>query len=251
MRQKIHKNRNLLARWRKQHPLMLAMAITLGIVILLGSTFAWFTQADKVTNPLETQEQNFDFEIEEIFDPPGEVDPGEEIEKIVDVKNVGDVAGFTRVLILTEIISADGVLLPAIPGTTFELDLNITEDGGADGKIWADGGDGYYYYLGKLEPGETSSEHLFTSVTLADTVANGGTLGEEDIDAKMKIEVKVEAVELRKWKYREAWWMETLPVPSSDPAYNPVNDPYNPAYEPATDEWKVIDGKLKYILDNL
>ncbi len=231
------KDRNLLARWRKQHPLMLAMAVTLAIVIVLGSTFAWFTQADHIQNVLRTKEQKLDVEVAEVFTPRSETEPGDVIEKVVHVENVEDMAGFVRVLVLAEIISEDGVVLPAIPGTsfttnpeaTFIYDLNITTDGGDDGMKWADGGDGYFYYLEKLEGGATTLQPLFTEVEI------NTALGDEYKNADMKIEIKVEAVETLKWKYRDAWFN-----PTGDPAFNSGNPPTDPA-------WLVIDDALDHL----
>jgi len=201
--------RDILRRLHRQRPLVMLLAVVLGAVLILSATFAWFTQSDIVKNELKTQQILFRFEIAEDFKVPDRVDPGDQIGKVIDVKNTGDKPGFVRLLVLPEIVSENGELLEATPGVTFTYDLNTT--------YWTDGGDGYYYYRGKLDPGQTTTEPLFTTVTMT------SGLGSEYNNAKMKIEVKLEAAQTVRAKYREAWWHNGDVAPSS-PALISIDD---------------------------
>jgi len=95
--------------------------------------------------------------------------------------------------------------------------LNVTGTPG-DGKMWADGGDGYYYYLGLLNPGQTTAQPLFTSVTLAPD------LGPEYNNATMKIGIKLEASEAVRAKYRDGWWRNGDNPPASPAALIPIDN---------------------------
>ena len=187
--------------FRKQRSFIFVLVVSISLLLVLGNAYAWFAQTDNVKNVLKSPDLGFSFEIDEVFVPPTTVTPGQTVQKEVNVKNTGDESGFVRVLVLAEIISAEGKVLEAIPGTTFTFDgLNVTDWAPGYTKIWADGGDGYYYYLAKLAPGMSTAQPLFSSVTLADD------LSPEYAGATMKIEVKVEASETNRAKYRDGWW---------------------------------------------
>ena len=216
MTQKI---KNILLRFHRQRPLLLSLTILVSAIMVLGSTFSWFTQSDNRTNILKTQDILFQFELQEKFDPPqGGVNPGQKVPKIVHVANTGDVPGFVRVLVLAEIISEKGEILEAVPGVTFTYDgMNVTDWTPGNDKMWADGGDGYYYYLGKLNPDQTTLQPLFTSVTLA------SDLGPEYVGATMKIEVKIEASDTIRANYRNGWWRNG-DIPPTDLNLIPIDN---------------------------
>jgi len=205
------KTKNIMIHFHRQRPLILMLAVLTSLVLVMGSTYSWFTQSDQVANTLQTKELSFRVELEEQFDSPGGATPGQSVTKVVSVKNTGDIAGFIRVLVFTDITAANGVPLEAIPGVTFTCDnMNVTDWSAGNANLWADGGDGYYYYLGMLGPGETTVQPLFTSVTLAPS------LGQEYENAILNVEVKVDAVSAQKWEYRMAWWGDVNP-PSAPP----------------------------------
>jgi len=207
-----------LSRIHRCRLLVLLLAVLISLTLVLSTTFSWFTQSDKITNTLETKDLGFSFKVNEVFSPPGTITPGQDIEKVVNVKNTGDMPGFVRVLVLAEIISADGDVLEAKPGVTFAFkSLNVTDWTPGNKKMWADGKDGYYYYLDKLEPGQTTKEPLFSGVML------NPSLGPEYENASMKIEIKVEASETAREKYRGGWWRNGDNPPAS-PALKPIDD---------------------------
>jgi len=191
--------KNALSRIGKQRPLILVSIIIISLLLILGTTFAWFASSASVINPFRTQEFPFSFKIEEVWIPPIEVEPGDSIEKEVSVKNTGEQPGFVRVLVHTEIISQEGNPLAANPSF-------ITFDDIAAASDWVYA-DGYWYYLHVLEPGETTP-NIFAGVTFAPGLPS------EYKNAGMNIDVKVEATETKQWSYRESWW-NTTAAPSA------------------------------------
>ncbi|MCL2014335.1 MAG: hypothetical protein FWG69_05035 [Oscillospiraceae bacterium] len=209
---------NILLRFHRQRFLLLLLAVSLGFILLAGSTYSWFTQSDEAVNILKTQDLRFSFETAEEFTPPQTVETGQNVMKVVNVKNTGDIPGFVRVLVFAEIISDDGTVLEAIPGVTFKFeDLNVTDWTLGSTKMWADGGDGYYYYLNILDTDKTTVQSLFNGVTL---MLNSEP---EYNDARMKIEIKTEAAEAVCEKYRGGWW-DMPDNPPDEPDLIPIDD---------------------------
>jgi hypothetical protein len=205
-----NKKPNMLRHLYRHHRFVLMIAVSMVMVLVVGIAYAYFINNDSVKNVLKSQDLTFRFIIDEVFTSPENVRPGQTIQKIVNVKNVGDETGFVRLLILAEIIAADGTVLEAIPGTTFTFGgLNTTDWSPGNTRLWANGGDGYYYYLDKLDAGQTTTQPLFSSVTLA------AGLPAAYQDASMKIEIKVEASEISRTKYRDGWWKNGDNAPSS------------------------------------
>ena len=196
---------SMLSRLHGHRPTILLLCVVVSLVLVmvkvLGHTYSWFTNAEQADNVFRTPDFLFSFQVEEEFDPPGSVAPGQNVEKVVHVRNIGDEAGLIRVLVLVEIFSEDGVVLQATPGATFTfIGLNTTDHSLGNTNMWADGGDGYYYYLGKLESGKITEQPLFSGIQLS------AGLGTEYVGADMKIEIKVEASETSREKYRDGWW---------------------------------------------
>jgi hypothetical protein len=186
-------------RWGR--PALFVLVAAASALVLLATAFAWFTASDEKVNTFEAPELPFSFEISEAFTPPGATVPGIPVPKAVDVRNTGELPGFVRVAVLVEIVGADGTLLPAGPGDTYTLDgLNTTAWSPPDAKMWAEGDDGWFYYLGRLAPGAVTAQPLMGGVTLA------VGLGPDYQGATVKAEVVLEAVEVARWKYREGWW---------------------------------------------
>jgi len=187
---KTKRDHPIMPRLRRQYPLMLVMAVIVAMFNLLGTTFAWFVQTDNVKNVIESKETRFTHQIDEDFEKPTVVDPGDTVVKAVRAENTGTLPGFVRLLVLTEIISQDGVPLPAGPSAITYNDINTTK--------WIKV-DNWWYYLDVLEPGEVTP-NIFSGVTLS------ASLPDEYQNAGMKIEVKMEASDIKKWSYRAGWW---------------------------------------------
>ncbi len=74
--------------------IMVAAVIVAGAIVA-GSTFAWFTSKDEVTNRLSAS-ADYDVAIAEDFQPPENWVPGQEINKDVSAVNTGNVDAFVR-----------------------------------------------------------------------------------------------------------------------------------------------------------
>jgi hypothetical protein len=199
-------------RWKKllgKRSSLLVFSLLLAVIITLGSTLAWFVSSDKIKNPFATPPTLFEFEVVDIFEPPVvPPGPGTDYEKIVGAKNVGDLPGFVRLQVTLQLIAPDNTVLDASDIVSIK-DLNTTN--------WKDGGDGWYYYLDKLDAGQTTP-YLFTQVHFANV--NPADLAEDITGAHLTIDVKMEHVETAKWKYRETWWG----LSTTGPAAGPLKD---------------------------
>lgn len=74
---------------------ILVASIIVAATIVAGSTFAWFTSKDEVTNRLSASAK-YDVSIAEDFQPPEEWVPGQTINKDVSAVNTGNVDAFVR-----------------------------------------------------------------------------------------------------------------------------------------------------------
>lgn len=192
--------------WSKPvRPLLLLIpTIVAAMLMVAGSTLAWFITTDGVQNDFTAGKIKFSAEVVDDFPPnqPVVLKPGDGVlRKEVGAKNTGDVPGFVRILVQAVIFKKDEATpLPAEIGK--EVLLNIDPTGSGD---WVLGEDGYYYYTKLLLPGQ-STPLLFSEVRLAPV------LPDEYQEATMKIEVKMEGVDYFKPHYREAWWEVSPPV---------------------------------------
>lgn len=174
--------------------------LTIGMVVAFLTTaihvFGAAKNNDTVNNRLHLP--NVTGKIEEDFDAPTTTKIGEQVKKDVWVKNTGTAPLFVRVMVMPLIKSTEGVVLPLGIGDDLEIDL---------GSDWVDGGDGFYYYKGKVEPGKKTPS-LFTKVTLSDS------LEDEYVGADLSIQVKSETVTTQQYEYRKAWWRGETPSAS-------------------------------------
>ena len=85
------KNKKKAARDRR----ILVAALLVGAIIMAGSTFAWFTSKDEVTNRLSASAE-YGVAIAENFQSPEEWLPGQEINKDASAVNTGNVDAFVR-----------------------------------------------------------------------------------------------------------------------------------------------------------
>ncbi|MCL2014333.1 MAG: SipW-dependent-type signal peptide-containing protein [Oscillospiraceae bacterium] len=81
----------------KRKPLILTGAIALTVLLVLASTFAWFTANDSVKNKLATKEGLAKIKIQEVFVEPDDWKPGQTITKEVSVINPGSAPALIRV----------------------------------------------------------------------------------------------------------------------------------------------------------
>ena len=74
---------------------VLIAALCIAASVIAGSTFAWFTSQDEVTNRLSASAA-YNVTIAEDFTPPEEWVPGQTIKKEVSAINTGNVDAFVR-----------------------------------------------------------------------------------------------------------------------------------------------------------
>ena len=79
----------------KKDKKVLIGALGIAAVIAAGSTFAWFTSSDEVTNRL-TASADYGVSITETFTPPEEWLPGQEINKDVSAVNTGNLSALVK-----------------------------------------------------------------------------------------------------------------------------------------------------------
>lgn len=123
----------------KKDKKVLIGALGIAAVITAGSTFAWFTSKDEVTNRLSASAA-YDVAISENFQPPENWVPGQTINKDAGATNTGNVDAFVRLWLtgeMTLVSEGDGAALntnlssaSAAANSTF-ADMNLfTTDGG-------------------------------------------------------------------------------------------------------------------------
>ena len=108
----------------KRKPLILATAIVLALVTIVGATFAWFTAEDEAKNRLATKEALANVHIQETFVPPDDWKPGQTITKEVAVTDVGTAPALVRIWFKEELT----VNQPAI-GETKAFDATLETAG--------------------------------------------------------------------------------------------------------------------------
>ncbi|MEE5992703.1 MAG: BsaA family SipW-dependent biofilm matrix protein [Oscillospiraceae bacterium] len=131
-------------------------ALCTAAVIVAGSTFAWFTSQDEVTNRLSAS-ANYDVSIAEDFQPPENWLPGQKINKDVSAVNTGNVDAFVRMwlggqmrLLNEETTTANmkEAVKPTNTSLTSDLAAVTDKDMLALGLTWqktAEGGTPVYY----------------------------------------------------------------------------------------------------------
>ena len=84
-----------MAKKKKNNRAVLVTSCVLAALIVAGSTFAWFTSKDEVTNRL-TATSEYGVAIAETFHAPESWVPGQEINKDAAAVNTGNVDAFVR-----------------------------------------------------------------------------------------------------------------------------------------------------------
>lgn len=147
--------------------------LVLCLSMLIYSTIAYFNTADTARNvitagdiKIELQETAINNDGDEIlFEQSQErfdVMPGQDVSKIVRVKNTGSNPAYIRIQV------QKAIALAADAQGDVDLDL-ISLD--FDSEKWTLGNDGYYYYNEPLAPGETTAA-LFKNVKFDTKMGN-------------------------------------------------------------------------------
>lgn len=107
-------------------------------------------------------------EIVEDYEVPKHVDPSEEIRKVVNISNTGDVDVIVRAKVekMFGTTAEDGTFTKddTLDPEMIEIDF--------DSEYWTARSDGYYYYKEILKAGETTKKPLFESYRLSEKAGN-------------------------------------------------------------------------------
>ncbi|MCL2300519.1 MAG: hypothetical protein FWC27_10295 [Firmicutes bacterium] len=175
-----------------------AAAAVLSAGFAVRGTLAWLNHSDSKSNGIGIMQYMFSNHIREDFEPPAagtSLTGGQEVKKESWVANDGDIPAFVRVKVFPVLTSPDGLL-------HFEAQFGKQLRFAGLSADWMYGGDGYYYYLGVVPPGETTPP-LFEKIELDEDVVTYS-------DAVLTVTLIAETVETRKWHYRDAWWENTV-----------------------------------------
>lgn len=164
----------------KKKILAVALAASMAVLAVGGSSLAYFTDTDSADNVFTVG--NIDVVLTEPhWDAEGEKEaenmyPGEPVAKDPTVTNTGANPAVVRIKV-------------TLPGDKdYGLQYRTDYVTGKLGDNWVDGGDGYFYYTLPLDT-DKSTDALFDQVVLGTNVTNDYS-GE-----KKHIDVKVEAVQ--------------------------------------------------------
>ena len=172
---------------KKFQVIAVAGLLTVGVV---GGTLAWFTSQDKLTNKFTTgsiNDPNTDgVKIEEHFEEPKNVTPGELTDKQVQVKNTASYDQFIRVKLTPKFVDVNNdrseikqvTIKEGENNTTKDLDtskivfkFSTNKNDSKEDGTWYDAGDGYFYYIGKVAP-DTTTNKLLEAVELDKSAGN-------------------------------------------------------------------------------
>lgn len=165
----------------KKKILAVALAASMAVLAVGGSSLAYFTDTDSADNVFTVG--NIDVVLTEPnWDKEGEAEaedmyPGEPVAKDPTVTNTGANPAVVRIKV-------------TLPGDKdYGLQYRTDYVTGKLGDNWVDGGDGYFYYTLPLDKEHPTTDALFDQVVLGTNVTNDYTGEEKHID------VKVEAVQ--------------------------------------------------------
>jgi predicted ribosomally synthesized peptide with SipW-like signal peptide len=168
---------------------LIGLSVVALVALLAVGTWAWFTAtADPVENIFTAG--TVKISIENTYENVTNWNPGDEEEGTITVTNDGTKCAYVRVKLDA---GWDGANLAAD-----NVGLALNED------KWVNY-EGYYYYIGTLESGDTT-ESLLSSVTLL-----GFETGNEYQGASFTVEVKADAVQCTNDAYKDVWELDALP----------------------------------------
>lgn len=166
------------------------------ISFVSGSYAAWQISGD--TDNILTM-ASCKNEIVEQYEQPDHVDPSEEISKVVNISNTGDIDTIVRV-------SVDKQFGDKGDDGGFEADTSLNPEMiliEYNTAFWMEK-DGWFYYKGVLKAGETTKEPLMTSYTLSKEAGNEYKGKSARILVRMEaVQAEGEAVSVWNTTYRE------------------------------------------------
>ncbi len=166
----------------KRKILILAVAAAIFSIAAYG-TFAYFSAEGTAVNVITAGNVKMALHDETpeggVFAQNGldRMMPGDTVDRIVYVENTGDNAFFARVKLNCEVLADGGQQLSF---DKISLDIDTAK--------WEPGGDGWYYYISKVEK-SFGTEPLFTRITFEPGMGN------EYMNADVNIEIIAQAVQ--------------------------------------------------------
>ena len=170
---------------RKNRILLIALVIAI-IATIASGTLAYFAAEETAKNVITTGKLDVDLKEETDGGDPwpeggfDNIEPGDDVTKKVYGVNNGTVDFWLRIEVVKTITDKDGKT-DTLNFDNITIDFNTTD--------WTEK-DGYYYYNKALKPGEKSVP-LFTKVSFGDD------LGNEYMEAKVEIDVTMQAVQAK------------------------------------------------------
>lgn len=169
------------------------MCVSMGIM-----AFAYWQVSGDTDNILTMA--RYQNRIVEEYEIPEHVDPGMETDKVVNVKNTGDVDTIIR-------LSVEKAFGTKRADGTFEKDETLNPEMieiSYNTTAWTQKDDGYFYYKDILKAGTTTKEPLFTSYTLSEKAGNAYKGKEARIIVRMEsIQAEGNAVSLWGMTYKD------------------------------------------------
>lgn len=218
-------------------------AAVLALALVVG-TFAYYSSVSKIDNNMHTLSYG-DRTIEH-FTPDQELEPGSQITKEVGVTNTGDYDLVVRIKMEEKWVRGNDTLIDfdssddEFNTVDVDNDYTATQGSATDGQLtddesvmhkqisltnWFDGGDGYWYYDGKLAPGANTGNLLELLVLAKDTDMGKYNIAEAySITAKTVIEGKEQAVATAQADYN------TTPSAANETALNNAKAALETAY---------------------
>jgi alternate signal-mediated exported protein len=239
-----------LRRFHSSKGIMLLVTVVAGLLIVLGSTFAWVTSQSGKANQFHTNSKYFKVDVVDVFNPKnpwnGSDPTSASSNKTVGAQNYGNMPAFVRIMAQPVMLTADGTPLPAQmidPDNDISTPGGLNTSGDPSGSLtktaqllmsgtgwydpskpstpgWVLGTDGYYYYIGRLEAGTQTVPDLFTGISLSTAAA----ADPDYVNASLDIQVQMEAVDPT--AFSTAWWN----IPTGAPTTPGLPGTY-PAYE--------------------
>lgn len=188
--------------------------ITIGVIGVIGSTFAYFTSEVRLLNIFKTD--SYDTEVTETFESPDDWVPGMTTDKKIVATNKGSVDAAVRISYTEKWLDKDNNTLPLQneDGISASL-INFSQDLDQNWTKRTEEGVTYYYYNSRLKKGESSSS-LIESVTFNPEITSNSSCFEDIINhvlicdtnneymgGSYILDIKVETVQYD--GYKEAW----------------------------------------------
>lgn len=166
---------------------LVIVAVIALLAVAAFATVAYFTAQGTATNVITTgnvtmklhEYQMVDGEKKPYPDAPVAAMPGTVVSKIPTVENAGDHAFYARAKVNVTFY-ADEDMKEQVDLSTRYVSYDVTAD-------WINGGDGWYYYKGTLEPGQNAV--LFQTVSFQKEMPN------EYQNKFVKVDISAQAVQ--------------------------------------------------------